>query len=609
MKTRSLNSLLALSAITLQFFATAFAQGPLAPPAGAPVASMKTLDQIEPRIVIPGGAAFVITQPGSYVLGGNIAVTSGNAITIQSPNVTLDLGGYTLSSSASPASGNGIALNGGGNIHVTILNGHIRGTTGYGGVFIEGGFTSGINYQNLPLAVQVRNVSVSGVSNTGINLGTDPSTSVIGCTVRIAGTFGIRAGVVADSSATIAGVTGVSATTVSNSVGTLGTGVTSITSTQPTVANLAASLATLQSENATLKNLVLSSAQASGALTWEVTPFAATLRTEYDEGPSLAITPGGQPAMAFSFAPYDDYSGDARIIYAVLNGSTWQLTDVDATVGRRDTTPSLNFTPDGKPAIAYNAEGRLAYAVYSSGSWNITLVGNPDLEGYSSSLAFTPGGQPAIAFCSLPEPTSLVQYAVFNGTTWQVSTVDTGPFNGYATGLSLKFTPGGQPAIAYRQFGTGKLRYAVLNGSTWQISPVVDNSTTGSDPSLAFTPTGQPAIAYVNGGLMYAVLTGGTWVTQTVDLETPIHPSLAFSPGGQPAIAYGATIQNPYHRVTRLATSNGLSWRSVDLPGSSDGVETVPSLVFTPDGQPAVAYSEGSNRNLRYAVRTPFAAP
>lgn len=198
------------------------------------MASMKTLDQIEPRIVIPGGAAFVISQPGSYVLGGDITVTTGNAITIQSPNVTLDLGGYVLSSTASTPNGNGVALNGGGNIHVTIFNGHIRGTTGYNGTFSGGGFTSGINYQNLPLAIQVRNVSVSGVSNTGINLGTDPSTSVIGCTVRIAGTFGIRAGVVADSSATIAGVTGISAKTVSNSVGTLGTGVTSIISTQPT---------------------------------------------------------------------------------------------------------------------------------------------------------------------------------------------------------------------------------------------------------------------------------------------------------------------------------------------------------------------------------------
>ena len=65
-------------------------------PPGPPAAMMKTLDQIEPRVTVdaahtPGNAtnAFIITQPGSYYLTGNVAVASGNAIFIATNDVTL----------------------------------------------------------------------------------------------------------------------------------------------------------------------------------------------------------------------------------------------------------------------------------------------------------------------------------------------------------------------------------------------------------------------------------------------------------------------------------------------------------------------------------------
>ncbi len=105
-----------------------FAQGPLAPPAGAPAPSMKTLEQIEPRRPISSLPA-VISQPGSYYFTKSLVFTaaSGPAISIQANDVTLDLMGFTLSSSNS-VTGVGILVFSTVR-NVSIRNGVIAGNT------------------------------------------------------------------------------------------------------------------------------------------------------------------------------------------------------------------------------------------------------------------------------------------------------------------------------------------------------------------------------------------------------------------------------------------------------------------------------------------------
>jgi parallel beta-helix repeat protein len=78
--------------------------GSLTPP-GAPAPTMKTLDQVEPRIPLgplttPGDAdsVYKITTPGSYYLTGNLFGSSGKSgIEIATGNVTVDLGGFLVS--------------------------------------------------------------------------------------------------------------------------------------------------------------------------------------------------------------------------------------------------------------------------------------------------------------------------------------------------------------------------------------------------------------------------------------------------------------------------------------------------------------------------------
>jgi hypothetical protein len=197
-------TLLALATLNLQL-STAFAQGSLTPP-GAPAPTMKSLDQVYARLdsrtaITNASSTYTITMPGSYYLTTNLTVSSGYGIGINASGVTLDLNGFTISSTRASASYAGISLNTPLS-DVTIVNGHIRsGVTNNGsGVYSGSGFATGIGYSSMPPTnVMVSKVSVSGVSNDGINLGTGNATVVEACTVTTAGSIGISASTIKDS--------------------------------------------------------------------------------------------------------------------------------------------------------------------------------------------------------------------------------------------------------------------------------------------------------------------------------------------------------------------------------------------------------------------------
>jgi hypothetical protein len=217
MKTRAFLVLLPL-AFSVQPSALR-AQGSLTPP-GPPAPTMKSLDQVEPRTAITNSSAVTISQPGSYYLTRNIAVSTGDAVTIATNNVTLDLNGFTISSTDPAAAFKAIAL--AGNSEITIRNGFIQGgvTNNTFGVYSGSGFGYGISYSGqTPVDVRVADVSISGCLDSGIFLSTVDRTIVERCMVRTAGGYGIVAWRVSDSTAENCGSTAISAEMVSDCYG------------------------------------------------------------------------------------------------------------------------------------------------------------------------------------------------------------------------------------------------------------------------------------------------------------------------------------------------------------------------------------------------------
>ncbi len=195
---------------------SALPQGSLTPPPGAPAPTMKTLAQIEPRTPI-SSLPFTISNSGSYYLTKNLSVTSGDAITISTSGVTLDLNGFTISSSANPAGGTGVLL-GSAIKDVTILNGHIRGNVTYSndGSYSGTGFSNGISWAQQPASnVRVSGVSVSGCLLAGISI-FPASTIVDHCSVRDVGGEGIVASTVSHSEVHQSGATGIDARVASD---------------------------------------------------------------------------------------------------------------------------------------------------------------------------------------------------------------------------------------------------------------------------------------------------------------------------------------------------------------------------------------------------------
>ncbi len=172
---------------------------------------------------------------------------------------------------------------------------------------------------------------------------------------------------------------------------------------------------------------------------------------------SLAFAPDGQPAIAYQVGPYPDFF----VKFAHFSGGAWTTALVDnggsESVG---VSIKLAFGPDGEPAIAYKSFpgdsepnylfDRLKYAHRVGTIWSVSFP-KDDFQGetrvgFEIDLAFGVDGQPAISYKTgiFSDKLALLRYS---GTAWILTTVDPIPDVGEYS--SMVFGPDGQPAIAY----------------------------------------------------------------------------------------------------------------------------------------------------------------
>ena len=176
---------------------------------GAPKPTMKTLNEVEPRIAIVAGApgvsqnangGYSISGGGSYYLTGHLYVGSGSGIIVGGSRVTLDLNGFDIFCGSGDVGGYGVELVDGSE-QVVVKNGIIRsGTTrtgaGHPYAFTAHGFTAGVGGSGAPKDVTISSLSVRGCAGSGISV---ESASVERCRVSACGGTGIVAHAVSES--------------------------------------------------------------------------------------------------------------------------------------------------------------------------------------------------------------------------------------------------------------------------------------------------------------------------------------------------------------------------------------------------------------------------
>lgn len=200
--------------------------GDLNPPAGPVAPTMKPLAEVEPRIAIndvntPGNATglYVISQPGSYYLTGNIVGVSGkHGIIIGASGVTLDLMGFDLRG----VSGSLDGLSTPGLVHgLSVRNGAIRqwGGTGVNLVFASGAVVADIRVSHngangLTLGPRTTATACTAISNSGHGILAFDWSVVERCTATGNTLDGIRAAtgcLVRASTASLNGGSGINA--------------------------------------------------------------------------------------------------------------------------------------------------------------------------------------------------------------------------------------------------------------------------------------------------------------------------------------------------------------------------------------------------------------
>lgn len=289
--------------------------------------------------------------------------------------------------------------------------------------------------------------------------------------------------------------------------------------------------------------------------------------------------------------------------------------------------PSLAFTPDGLPAVAFHNDrtDELWYAVRMDDEWKAEVVdrstGVNEDDGNDPDLFFTPSGYPSIVSISYSQSYHQVKYYIKTGSTWETNVIE----SGYRySNPSLAYDHDERPLVAYNRrqgsytYGfTNELVFAtvvqIFGIPSWvpsTISSFTNFNVHDYSPSIAVDPaTGNAIIAAhdrSDDAIVLKVRSNGRWSTGYVVTGlsgVQIDLSLAFGINQMPALAI-SRYDTSLHRFTLYYAerSRSGSWTETVVDDTSNFEHSI-SMAITPFGQPMISYMDFENGRLKLARR------
>jgi hypothetical protein len=306
----------------------------------------------------------------------------------------------------------------------------------------------------------------------------------------------------------------------------------------------------------------------------------------------------------------------------------WQVEVVDSSHGMgAGAFSSLLIDQNGNFHLAYSNQGktslRYAFRARAEKLWHTTTV--DPLGGSFESLAVDSDGAAHIAYNS--SKVAGLHYAFWDGKQWQKLVID--PLKtGHQTSIQLDSS--GNPRISYfvEEFSDHRpancLKYAFFDGKTWYVQTVDHRPGTGAWNSIALDHADGPYISYSMsaGKLGFAYIEQSKWEHGTA--EEWINPdpgspdrkrfeeskgkrylvsysSLVIGANGEPHVAY----INGTDRTIIYAWREGDMWHqeTVDSVVGTGGDSDQVSLKLDRDGEPHIVYYDSGLGLLKYATR------
>ena len=356
----------------------------------------------------------------------------------------------------------------------------------------------------------------------------------------------------------------------------------------------------------------------SGRYDWEIATVDGN-----GAKPSLDVDNQDNPHIAFMLEAMPGF-----VKHSVLRGGVWQTTTVAE--GYFYGPLDVKVDDSGMPGIVWHNhdEEDAAYAILTDGTWDRQRIVNPGHDGWDVSLAFDPSGRPHIASidpAQFGSRSTGVEYASLTDGSWTVEVVGSGPVP-YEFGTTIVIDSQGRPHVAWFDEGAQDLMYAVKDGDSWIITTVDEAGDVGRFASLALNSQDLPSISYYEstsdsqGNIKLARWDGSVWDVEQVDSLDNVFlgffgarkiTSLIFDPDDNPILAYSdesvvkvASWNGDEWIIETAATAGQLPWgQQVSLAMDSIGALHLTFAEVTNKGGPGVSGS------ILYAQGTPKSQP